>query len=321
MQMSRLMLGGLVILSGLSHALDVARADCAITGIRSITGATAALGTYSGTTTPVAKPMTLTLTLNVTGTGDCTFAIAFASTTNPASMSGVGTDRLRYDVQTPSGTSLVYTSTPSATATKIVSHTSASQIVADVSLQAVAIAGQTTVAAGGYSDASLGIAVFNGTATITPVSIWPGTFINAAVNPSCKIDGRTAANDAAGVRVPVSSSGVVTTSAIQRDYANVVCNAPSDISMSSQNGGITNPATVSGQIVNVIHYSAEARLGGVTATLDTASAGLTSLGKIDATSGASGTMSVIVTPQQPPQGYTLISGRYSDVLSVTLTPR
>jgi hypothetical protein len=320
MRILRRMLGALAIGFALCGGAGTAQADCVVSGIRSITGATVGLGSFGNTTTVIPKFMTLTISLNVSGTGDCTFSIAFSSLTNPAAMSGATADRLRYDVQTLSGTSLVYTASPSAIQTTVVSHTNASQISATVSVQAVAVGGQT-VTAGGYSDGSLGIAVFNGSVATTPVGIWLGTFINAAVSPSCKINGQFAATDAAGISVPVSSSSVVTTATIQRDYANVVCNAPSDISMSSQNTGLTNPVAVSGLVKNVIHYSAEARLGTATATLDTSVPNSMTLGRIDTTTGASGALSVRVTPQQPPDGYRLADGRYNDVLLVTLTPR
>jgi hypothetical protein len=186
-------------------------------------------------------------------------------------------------------------------------------------VQAVAQSGQA-VPSGGYSDASVLTHVFDQLNTATPVAVVANWFVNAAVSPSCKINGAFSANDAAGINVPASATSV-TTAAIQRDYANVVCNAPSDITMSSQNSGIKNPAAASGLLTNVIHYTAEARLGGATATLDTSSANAITTGRIDATTGASGTLAVKVTPQPLAGGLTLVPGRYSDVLTVTLTPR
>jgi hypothetical protein len=241
------------------------------------------------------------------------------SATVPATMTGAAASTLRYDVQTLGGASLLNTTLPTLTI-PLSASTTAGQTTAAVSVQvqAIALASQV-VAAGGYGDASVQTAIYDQSNTTTPVAVAASWFVNAAVNPSCKIDGKATANDAAGVRVPVSSGGVVTTAPIQRDYANIICNAPSDISMSSQNSGITNVAAAPGGFTNVIHYNAQAVFGGGTATINTATSAMTA-GSIDATMGASGTMTVTVTPQQP-VGAMLVNGRYSDILSVTLTPR
>jgi hypothetical protein len=315
-RMSRYWAGFATILAWLSATL-VAEAACTITGLQSMAGATANLGRYSALTAPVAQVMTINLVLRVTSTGGtCSGNAALIRTAIPAVMTGAGGGTLRYDIQTLGGTNLI---NQSQTIPFSVS-TASGQATASISfqVQAIAQAGQV-VAAGGYSDTGVQAAIYDNSSASTPVALTPGMFVNAAVNPSCTIDGGAVAQDAAGVQVPVSSSGVVTTAPIQRDYARVSCNAPSDMTMSSQNSGIVNPAAAPGGFTNVIHYTAQAAFGGAAATLNTATSAMTT-GSIDATTGANGTMTVTVSPQQP-AGATLINGRYIDVLSVTLTPR
>ncbi len=319
MRYLRLMLGGLAFLVSWSGLSGVAQAACTITGVQSMSGAVANLGRYSGLSAPVAQGMTINLVLTISSSGGtCAGSVAFQSTFIPATMSGAGAATLLYDVQNLAGTRVLYAGTPTATIPISASSTGGQATIAvSASAQAIAIASQS-VAAGGYSDSSVRVAVFdqsNGTASVPGVSVW---FVNAAVNPSCTIDGRASSVDSSVMTVPVTSGGVVTTATQQRDYANVLCNAPSDVTMASQNGGIVKPGTPGTGFTNVIHYSAQATFGGATATLNTATASAVT-GRIDITTGASGTMRVSVTPQQPSQA--LIAGRYDDVLTVTLTPQ
>jgi hypothetical protein len=312
---------GFAVMLAWLGAPSVAEAACTIVGVQSMSGATANLGRYDPMTAPVPQVMTINLVLRVSSSGGtCIGTAALMSATVPATMTGASANTLRYDVKTLGGANLLNSTLPTLTSPLSV-ETSSGQTTASVSIQvqAVAQSGQA-VPAGGYSDAGVLIHVFDQLNTATPVAAAAGWFVNAAVSPSCKINGAFSANDAVGINVPVSATSV-TTAAIQRDYANVVCNAPSDITMSSQNAGIKNPATASGLLTNVIHYTAEARLGSATATLDTSSATAMTPGRIDATTGASGTLSVKVIPQPLTGGYTLLPGRYSDVLMVTLTPR
>jgi hypothetical protein len=286
-QYSRI-LGSFALMLAWLGGTVAAEAACTITGVQSVTGAIANLGRYSAVTAPIAQVMTINLVLQVSSSGGtCSGTVALMSPTAPGTMTGAAANTLRYDVQTLAGANLLNTTLPSLTLPVSAATTSGQATAAvSVQVQAIAQAGQTT-AAGGYSDASVRVAIYDQSNTATAVPGASAWFVNAAVNPSCKIDGRATANDAAGVRVPVSSGGAVTTAAIQRDYANVICNAPSDISMSSQNGGIVNPAAAPGGFTNVIHYTAQAVFGGGTSTLNTATSAMTT-GSIDATTGANG---------------------------------
>jgi hypothetical protein len=320
MRMAKRVLSCFALLLAWLGAPQAAEAACTITGVQSMTGATANLGRYYPLTPPVAQVMTINLVLRVSSTGGpCIGTAALMSSAVPATMTGAGTNTLRYDVQSLGGANLLNTTVPMRTIPlSVITVPGQATAAVLIQVQAIAQSGQA-VAAGGYSDATVQTHVFDQSNAAMPVAVVANWFVNAAVSPSCKIDGQASANDAAGIRVPVSSGGVVTTDAIQRDYANVVCNAPSEILISSQNGGIKNAAGPSEGFTNVIHYSAQAVFGGATATVNTASSSLAK-GVIEATTGASGTMSVTITAQQP-AGVTLLNGRYVDVLSVTLTPR
>jgi len=296
-----------------------AQAACTVTGVQTMSGALANLGRYSATSAPVAQTMRINLVLTVSSTGGtCSGTVAANSPTVPAQMSGAGADKLRYDVQTLGGNSILYAATPGTrVAFSATAANGATTVTASVNIQAVAVASQT-VQAGGYSDAGVVLAVFD---TATPSVQVPGAaswFVNAAVNPTCTIGGLFAAADPATVNVPVTAAGTVSTAQIQRSYGSVLCNAPTDITMSSQNGGIRNPTAPSSGFVNVIHYAAQASFGAATATLNTATSAMTT-GSISNTTGAAGTMQVTIVPQQPAS--LPIAGRYDDVLTITLAPQ
>ena len=120
------------------------------------------------------------------------------------------------------------------------------------------------------------------------------------------------------VQIPVSMAGVVNTGAITRSYNQVVCNAPTDITMTSQNGGLVNTVPASGGRTNVIPYSAQASFGGATSTLNTAASSMVT-GKLNTTTGANGTMNVSISAQQP--ALPMMTGAYNDRLTITLTPQ
>jgi hypothetical protein len=295
-----------------------AYAACTITSVRSVSGGVGNLGRYSGASAPVSQPVTLNFVLNVSGAGTCSGTFAANSAVLPAAMSGAGVDKLRYDVQNLSGTSILFSSTP-GTAIPISANNSSGGATVSVTVQAQAIAiANQTLAAGGYSDGSVVLAVFDGGAPTVQVPGATSWFANAAVNPSCTIGGQASAVDPSSVRVPVSASGVVATAQIQRTYGSVQCNAPADITMASQNNGIRLPRAADAGFTNTIDYTAQATFGGATASLNTATLTLVT-GKLNTTTGANGTMVVNITPQTP--ALPLMQGAYADVLTITLTPQ
>jgi hypothetical protein len=318
MRRARSVVFALALGLGAAVTAGAASAACTINSVQSVTGAIANLGRYSGTTAPVAQVITLNFVLNVTGAGTCSGALAFNTTTQYAQMSGAGIDKLRYDVQSIGGTSVLYSTTAGATIAFAANNAGGgATATASAQAQVIALASQT-LTAGGYGDSGVVISVFNAGALTTPLPGASSWFANAAVNPSCTIGGTASKSDPNSVRVPVSALGVVSIAQVQRSYNAVVCNAPTDITMASQNGGIRHSGTAPSGFANVIDYLAQASFGGATATINTATSAVTT-GKLNTTTGANGTMLVNITPQTP--ALPLMTGAYDDVLTITLTPQ
>lgn len=147
--------------------------------------------------------------------------------------------------------------------------------------------------------------------------------ITATVSTFCSINNAsTGTVDTA--TITVDSAGAVDTTPVTPDnspYANVACNAPSDLQLTSINGGLTTGSSATG-FDNFINYQAQATWNSVTATVDTASSSGT--GTVSGTAqpvatAFAGSMSVLITPTANAQP--LVQGSYSDTLRVTLTPQ
>lgn len=146
--------------------------------------------------------------------------------------------------------------------------------------------------------------------------------ISATVDAACTID-NAASGPVDTATIPINPDGSVDTSPITPDnapYANVACNAPSDLQLTSLSGGVVNATTASG-FANVIEYTASATWHGVTATVDTASGGGAPIsGAAEPVSTAfSGSMTVTITPAA--NTLPLVQGSYTDTLRITLTPQ
>ena len=70
--------------------------------------------------------------------------------------------------------------------------------------------------------------------------------------------------------IPVNSSGVVDTSAINRSYANIMCSSPANVQFTSLNGAVKAAASAVAGFANFINYSASASFFSANATLNTA---------------------------------------------------
>lgn len=138
--------------------------------------------------------------------------------------------------------------------------------------------------------------------------------LNAVVADYCTISGAATAADVN--RTVTVTGGVVSTAALtQVSVANVACSKISNLKLETTNTGLTGPGIATG-FQNVIHYTASASFDGAAPSLDTSSATTATA----ATSGASnGTLTVDITPQANTNP--MVSGSYSDVLVVTLTPQ
>lgn len=149
--------------------------------------------------------------------------------------------------------------------------------------------------------------------------------ITATVNKACTVN-NTATGTPGSATIPVSTAGAVTTTTITptgSPFANVACNAPSTLQLSSLNGAVKNSTTPGSGFTNLIDYQASATWNSVTASLDTSTtSGATGVenGTAQAVATAnSGDLTVSITPLA--NALPLITGSYNDTLRVTLTPQ
>lgn len=326
------------LIAGLSSAQALpASALCTIDATPTISPASASTGTYTAPTAPIAQGVTFTVSGTYTTTnnisaqqGECTVALSFNRATAPITVarSGGGAT-MGYTVQSLAGggSTLIYTGGGTPGTGNMVSSTfqaSApnSTIAFSVSMTAYFLAQPVDPQrAGSYSDSILAQFFnirFNGTIS----SIGSRAFsVSGSVASSCTIGGSTApAADSA--TIPVSSGGIVDTTAIAKSYASVSCNSLADLLVTSQSGAVKNATSPPSGFTNLINYSASASYAGATSTLNTATIA-TATGAEAGTTGttssaiSSGTLSVTITPAAP--GQTLIQGNYSDTLRITLT--
>jgi hypothetical protein len=308
-----------------------AEATCVITGATLVTGTTASIGHYTANST-LEKPMTVSVTLTLTrdaGTDTCSGYVAFLRAGAAGRLTGAGGAQLPYGVQN-AATSTSVLSSPGWSSSSMPFSFSASaatpitggyQKTISVDIKSV-ISGQSPSASGGFSDNAVVVAIYDVADTSQYKAAISNWFVYAAVNAACSINNQTMVTDAVGMTIPVRANGTVNTSAsTSKDYSSVSCNAPSDIELSSANGGLLRDNGSVAGLSSLIPYAAQATFAGVTATLNTATSVATKGSMpITATTGATGLMTVTVTtPQQTAQ--MLAAGRYSDTLTVRLTPQ
>lgn len=148
--------------------------------------------------------------------------------------------------------------------------------------------------------------------------------ISATVAATCTIN-NVATGGVSTVTIPVSASGAVDTTPLTPSgspFASVACNAPSNLQLTSQSGGVKTATTAVTGFAAKIDYTASATWHSVTATINTASAGPT--GPYSGTAAPvatafSGSLSVSITPTA--NALPLLAGSYSDTLRVTLVPQ
>jgi hypothetical protein len=149
--------------------------------------------------------------------------------------------------------------------------------------------------------------------------------ITATVTKACTVNNAAAGTPGTAV-IPVSAAGAVTTTAITptgSPFANVVCNAPSNLQLTSLSGGVVNAGAAGAGFSKIIDYSASATWGGATATLNTstvATAAAAESGALAPIAAANaGSLSVTITPIA--NALPLIIGAYSDTLRVSIIPQ
>ena len=298
-----------------------------------ITPLTASTGTYTTPTAPTPQAVSITIsgTYNTNASaGTCSGAISFQRGTLPATMANTsgGSATLPYTIQSASGGGNTLLFTGTTVALSNVQQYSFTSAGANLTNRAYSVTLTTYFlmqpgspqAAGAYSD-SLTIWVFDiGTGTGFASR---GFTVTGTVTKVCTIGG-VAHPSADAATIPITAAGAVNTAVINKSYASVVCNTPSNVQMTSQNGAVTNAGTASAGFTNLINYSSTAVFSGASASLNTATNPLATgpeSGTAVSTTGTlpTGTMTVTITPQA--NVLKLISGTYSDTLTITITPQ
>lgn len=333
---ARIVVAILVVAAFAALGSDKANALCSILSA-SATPLSANTGTYTPPMSPAAQPVSITISGSfIAAVGDlaggCRAAISFNRTALPASMliSGGGTATLPYTLQSSSsgGNTLLYTGGGNPNNANALQFSFPASILSldnfsvTVTVWAQAQPGAVQQA-GSYSD-NITINVFTSTAAgllQTKVSSQAFT-VTGQVAKSCTIGGVThPSTDTA--TIPITASGSVNTSPINRSYPNAICNTPTNVQLTSQNGAVVTSASTSG-LQRFINYSALATFSGASASLDTSSIPAISgpeSGVAASTIGATptGTLGLTITPKVNTQP--LIAGSYSDTLTITLTPQ
>jgi hypothetical protein len=273
-----------VLLATSIAGLGSGKADavCAILSA-SATPLNASTGIYTPPTPPVAQPISITISGNYLAAagdlaGGCVAAISFNRTSLPASMSitGGGAATLPYTLQTSAGggNTLLYTGGGAPASSNSLTFAFPAPVLAirsfseTVTVWALAQPGAPQQA-GSYLD-SITLDVFTSTlAGVLQTKASSQTFtVTATVAKSCSIGG--VSNPAADIAtIPITPSGAVNTTPINRSYANAACNTPSNLQLTSQNGAVKATGTVAG-FSSLIDYTAMATFAGADATLDTA---------------------------------------------------
>jgi hypothetical protein len=322
-------------------ALAAGLAMCAASNAKAVCVITAAsaspLAASTGTYTPPALPNAQAVSIQVNITylalvaGTCTLAMSFHRSTLPASMVlvGGGTATMPYSLQTSSsgGNSLFYTGgLPDASNALIYAFAAPILGVPGTTTKTFTVYALASPAAlqqaGGYQD-SITLDLSNVTLDLVVTKVSSQAFlVTGQVAKSCTIGGQ--AHPAADtVTIPLTASGDVNTSPINRSYPNAICNAPTNVQLTSQNGAVVTGGA-GGGLQNRIDYAATALFSGATASLDTASiptANGSESGIAAPTMGVTptGNLGVTITPEA--NGQPLVAGSYADTLMVTLTPQ
>lgn len=147
--------------------------------------------------------------------------------------------------------------------------------------------------------------------------------ITAEVPKFCTIAGITGPA-ALNSTVPVSATGVVTTTLISHTVANATCNTAADVIATSQSGGIKSATSAASGFTNIIDYTGSATLGAATSSINTvtapAAAGSEAGNTADTGGAVTGNLTITITPAQPSVPL-MAAADYADVLRVTLTAR
>jgi hypothetical protein len=149
--------------------------------------------------------------------------------------------------------------------------------------------------------------------------------LTANVGGYCTVDG-TATGTVRSAVVPTSNGKVAGGSlTLSGASGKVICTTNAKIQLKTASGGLTNgPNPSDANFTNKVHYTATASYNGKTEqliTTDATTPGFTTVGT-DTVGGPQTNQDLVlaVTVAPTPAGKFLVSGAYSDTLTVTLTP-
>lgn len=146
--------------------------------------------------------------------------------------------------------------------------------------------------------------------------------ITANVSSTCRLGG-TATPAAINATIPITPSGGVVTTPQDFNVANVFCTLPASVLATSMNGGLKVAQPAGGGFTNIINYTATARYGFATSTINTAT--VPTANSPESGNPALtflpwfGRLRIRITPAA--SALPLVGGTYQDVLRVTLTPQ
>jgi hypothetical protein len=169
-------------------------------------------------------------------------------------------------------------------------------------------------------------------AAIAAVSMIPGSLafaadasqevtISASVPAFCNVTTTSAMT----ADVPVSDVGEVDPTGILFDSSEVTCNAPYNVQVTSQKGGIKRSEEAPGGFADILDYTGTAKLGTAEASIDTSTtetAFSSEQSLLAPSSGAySGVLDVSIYPKAAAATKPLAAGSFSDTLTVTIAPQ
>lgn len=306
----------LVAIAGLGAWPTVAGAACGITGVNGqsfVTEVPTPLMRHGGTASGYTR---LTLTFTAPGGGsdvDCRIAIR------------TPTGQLRSPT---TSVAIPYVVSTLRTGGSIISYTAAPAsflpvVRTDTQLDLYIVISDATYPFGSYFDNSgVVVELYDGTtlkATAPFVSAPPNLHIFDYIQTACTIG--TGADG--GTRVLDFSDG--STISLAQKFAvfgDITCTGTADVSLSSANGGATNPVAANASFQAHFDYVATTTLNGVTVSIDTSDIGSTGGAETVTVTvpGMTNTpLSVGVTPKLPAKS--LLAGSYADVLTIRIEAR
>jgi hypothetical protein len=303
----------------------------------SVAPLTASTGTYTPPNMPAAQPLDITVTGTFSAVlgnvaGGCMIAVSFNRTSLPATMglTSGGSASMNYALQSSSSGGNVLMTTgagiPSSSEALLLNFPAPLVGVSSFSVTGTVWAIALPVdpqQAGSYQD-NIAVNVFSSTLLgVLQGQVSSQTFtVTGQVAKSCTIAGVSHPSPETA-NIPITPGGLVNTSPINKSFANVLCNTPSNLQLTSQNGAVTTASAVAG-LQNLINYSALANFSAASASLDTAtnpSAASSESGSPAPTSGSTpaGTLFVTITPQV--NTVPLLAGSYADTLTISIVPQ